>query len=44
MKGESAEQELLDVQGTLRSRRLTGEVLAVSADPELEPTWVVRVR
>lgn len=44
MKGESAEQELLDVQGTLRSRRLTGEVLAVSADPELEPTWVVRIR
>lgn len=44
MKGESAEQELLDVQGTLRSRRLTGEVLSVSADPEVEPTWVVRIR
>mgnify|MGYP000852504094 CR=1 FL=1 len=44
IKGENAEQELLDVQGVLRSRRLTGEVLLVRADPAAEPTWVVRIR
>ena len=44
IKGESAEQELLDVQRTLRSRRLTGDVLAVSAHPQAESTWVVRIR
>lgn len=44
IKGESAEQELLDVQGVLRSRRLTGEVLAVRAHADAEPTWVVRIR
>lgn len=44
IKGENAEQELLDVQGVLRSRRLTGEVLSVRAHAEAEPTWVVRIR
>lgn len=44
IKGESAEQELLDVRGLLRSRRLTGEVLSVRAHAEAEPTWVVRIR
>lgn len=44
IKGESAEQELLDVQRVLRSRRLTGEVLSVSAHPLAESTWVVRIR
>lgn len=44
IKGESAEEELLDVQRTLRSRRLAGEVLSVSAHPQAEPTWVVRIR
>lgn len=44
IKGESAEQELLDVQRVLRSRRRTGEVLTVRAHPQAEPTWVVRIR
>lgn len=44
IKGESAEQELRDVQGILRSRRLSGEVLSVRADPATEPTWVIRIR
>ncbi|MFT3860073.1 16S rRNA (guanine(527)-N(7))-methyltransferase RsmG [Micropruina sp.] len=44
IKGESAEQELIDVQGTLRKRRLTGQVLSVAAHTDAEPTWVVRIR
>ncbi len=44
LKGESAERELLEVQSILRSRRLTGEVVAVSAHPQAASTWVVRIR
>lgn len=44
LKGESAERELLDVQKTLRKRRLGGEVLAVRAEGADEATWVVRIR
>ncbi len=44
LKGESAEGELLDVQKTLRKRRLSGEVLAVRAEGSGEATWVVRIR
>lgn len=44
IKGENAEQELLEARSLLRSRRRTGEVLTVKAHPEAEPTWVIRVR
>lgn len=44
IKGESAEQELVEVRTLLRSRRRTGEVVLVRAHPEAEPTWVVRIR
>ena len=44
MKGASAEQELIDSRRLLRSRRLVGEVVTASAHPDVEPTWVVRVR
>lgn len=44
LKGESAEQELIEARKLLRSRRLVGEVITASAHPEIEPTWVVRVR
>ncbi|MFT4216019.1 MAG: 16S rRNA (guanine(527)-N(7))-methyltransferase RsmG [Micropruina sp.] len=44
LKGESAERELLDVQKTLRKRRLSGEVLAVATPGTNESTWVVRIR
>lgn len=44
MKGASAEQELIDSRRLLRSRRLVGEVVTASAHPDIEPTWVVRVR
>jgi 16S rRNA (guanine527-N7)-methyltransferase len=44
LKGESAERELLDVKGVLRRRRLIGDVQVMSAHPEAESTWVVRIR
>lgn len=44
LKGESAEQELIEARKLLRSRRLVGEVITASAHPEIERTWVVRVR
>lgn len=44
IKGESAEQELVESRRLLRTRRLTGEVVSLSAHREAEPTWVVRVR
>jgi len=44
LKGESAERELLEVHGILIGRRMTGEVVSVSAHPLAEPTWVVRIR
>ncbi len=44
IKGESAEQELVEVRRLLRTRRLTGEVVSVQAHPEAEATWVVRIR
>lgn len=44
LKGESAEQELVESQGLLRSRGLVGEVVTASVDPEVAPTWVVRIR
>lgn len=44
IKGESAEQELIEARSLLRSRRRTGEVLSVKAHPDAEPTWVIRVR
>lgn len=44
LKGESAEQELVESQGLLRSRGLVGEVVKASVDPDVPPTWVVRIR
>ena len=44
IKGENAEQELLEARSLLRSRRRTGEVLTVKAHADAEPTWVIRVR
>lgn len=43
IKGESAERELVDVQKLLRKRGRSGQVLATSVHPEIEPTWVVRI-
>jgi 16S rRNA (guanine527-N7)-methyltransferase len=44
IKGESAEQELVEVRSLLRARHRTGDVVAVTAHADAEPTWVVRVR
>ncbi len=44
IKGESAEQELVEVRSLLRARRRTGDVVSVTAHADAEPTWVVRVR
>lgn len=44
IKGESAEQELVEVRSLLRNRRRSGEVIVVKAHPDADPTWVVRIR
>ncbi len=44
LKGESAEQELVEAQKLLRKRRLSGEVIRAQVPGGGEATWVVRVR
>ncbi len=44
LKGESAEQELVEAQKLLRRRRLGGEVIKVPTPGTDETTWVVRIR
>ncbi|MFT4225635.1 16S rRNA (guanine(527)-N(7))-methyltransferase RsmG [Micropruina sp.] len=44
LKGESAEQELVEAQKLLRRRRLGGEVVKVPTPGTDETTWVVRIR
>lgn len=44
LKGESAEQELVEAQKLLRKRRLSGEVIRAEVPGGGEATWVVRVR
>lgn len=44
LKGESAEQELVEAQKLLRRRRLSGEVVKVPTPGTDETTWVVRIR
>lgn len=43
IKGESAEQELVEVQKLLRAKRRAGEVRRVTAHAQVQPTWVVRI-
>lgn len=44
LKGESAEQELVEAQKLLRRRRLSGEVVKAPTPGTDETTWVVRIR
>lgn len=44
LKGESAEQELVEARKLLRRHRLTGEVIRTAAPGTDETTWVVRIR
>lgn len=44
LKGESAEQELVEAQKQLRRQRLSGEVIKVPTPGTDEATWVVRIR
>ncbi len=44
LKGESAEQELVEAQKLLRRGRLSGEVVKVPTPGTDETTWVVRIR
>lgn len=44
LKGESAEQELVEARKLLRQRHLTGEVIQTPAPGAAETTWVVRIR
>ncbi len=44
LKGESAEQELVEAQKQLRRQRLSGEVIKVPTPGTDGATWVVRIR